>query len=70
MKTLTLTEFRSEPGERVREVAREGASFLLTKSGRPVARLVPADDVTVIDAQGRVHGAAPLAAAVARSGSY
>lgn len=43
MKTITLTEFRSEPGERIRDVERNGLSFLLTKSGKPVAKLVPVD---------------------------
>lgn len=40
-QTLTLTEFRREPGERIREVYREGRIFVLTKSGKPVARIVP-----------------------------
>ena len=40
-ETLTLSEFRKEPGERIREVCREGRRFLLTKQGKPVAMLVP-----------------------------
>ena len=44
-RTLTLTEFRKEPGERIREVHREGKSFTLTKAGKPVARLVPVVEV-------------------------
>ncbi len=41
---LTLTAFRTQPGEYVRKVAREGKSYLLTKGGKPVALLVPATE--------------------------
>jgi prevent-host-death family protein len=40
---LTLSAFRTQPGEYVREVARGGKRFLLTKGGKPVALLVPVD---------------------------
>jgi prevent-host-death family protein len=39
--TLTMTELRSEPGELIREVARHGRTFIITKAGKPVAMLVP-----------------------------
>ena len=60
-KTITMTEFRAEPGEHVRAVHRHGSSFTITKSGRIVARLVPADDAhTVVERDGTVHGPMPL----------
>jgi prevent-host-death family protein len=40
---LPLSIFRTQPGEYVRDVHREGKRYLLTKSGKPVALLVPVD---------------------------
>jgi prevent-host-death family protein len=40
---LTLSVFRTQPGEYVREVARNGKRYLLTKAGKPVALLIPVD---------------------------
>lgn len=40
---LTLSAFRTQPGEYVRDVHRDGKRYLLTKAGKPVALLVPAD---------------------------
>ena len=40
---LTLSAFRLQPGEYVRGVQRDGKRYLLTKGGKPVALLVPAD---------------------------
>lgn len=40
----TMTDLREQPGEFIRAVDREGRSFTITKSGKPVARLVPAED--------------------------
>lgn len=42
---LTLSTFREQPGEYVRDVHRLGKRYLLTKSGKPVALLVPVDSV-------------------------
>lgn len=60
MKTITMTQWRSEPGERITDICRDGASFLITKGGKPVARLLPVDDVTVIGRGGKIRGAIPL----------
>jgi prevent-host-death family protein len=49
VKPLTLTLFRSQPGEYLRAVAREGKRFVLTKSGKPVALLVPVDTPNGVD---------------------
>ena len=40
-KHVTMSEFRKEVGEYVRAVSREGRSFLLLKSDKPLALLVP-----------------------------
>ncbi|HTF33306.1 MAG TPA: type II toxin-antitoxin system prevent-host-death family antitoxin [Myxococcota bacterium] len=40
---LPLSVFRTQPGEYVRAVTREGKRYLLTKSGKPAALLVPVD---------------------------
>jgi prevent-host-death family protein len=55
-----MSEFRKEPGERIREVAREGKSFLITKSGKPVARLVPVDETIQIERDGTIRGETPI----------
>jgi prevent-host-death family protein len=70
MRTITLTEFRAEPGERIRDVQREGKSFLLTKAGKPAARLVPVDDVTAIEGDGTVRGELPVTFRAALDGHY
>lgn len=36
-----MSDFRKEPGERIRDVFKLGRSFLITKAGKPVAQLVP-----------------------------
>jgi len=60
MKTITMTEFRSEPGERVRDVQRNGQSFLITKAGKPAARLLPPSEVTLIERDGTIRGELPI----------
>jgi len=61
-KTITMSQFRQEPGEYVRAVHLHGRSFVLTKSGQPVARLCPVSDTTVITSDGVCHGEIPLTA--------
>jgi antitoxin (DNA-binding transcriptional repressor) of toxin-antitoxin stability system len=36
-----MSEFRKEPGERIRDVYKLGRRFLITKAGKAVAMLVP-----------------------------
>lgn len=60
MKTISMTELRSEPGERVIDIIRDRESFLLTKAGKPVARLLPVDDDIVIESDGRIKGEVPM----------
>jgi prevent-host-death family protein len=49
LEPLTLSSFRSQPGEYMREVVRGGKRYLLTKSGKPVALLVPVDALSEKD---------------------
>lgn len=56
MKTITIQEFRKEPGEYFRAVQKHGRSFLLTKAGKPFAKLVPVDETIVVYADGSVFG--------------
>jgi len=70
MKTITLTEFRAEPGERIRDVQRGGASFLLTKAGKPAAKLVPVGDLTLIESDGTIRGELPLTMRAPLGGGY
>lgn len=60
MKTITMTELRGEPGEFVRKTQRHGQSFLVTKDGKAVARLLPPEDTIVIRRDGTIQGEAPL----------
>lgn len=60
MKTISMTELRSAPGERLIDIRRDRASFLLTKDGKPAARLLPVDDGTIIERDGRIRGELPL----------
>jgi prevent-host-death family protein len=60
MKTITMTELRQEPGERIRDVQKEGKSFLVTKAGKLAAKLVPVDDTTIIESDGTIRGPKPL----------
>jgi len=41
VQKLSMSAFRKEPGERIRDVYKLGRSFLITKGGKPVAQLVP-----------------------------
>ncbi len=68
MKTLTMSEFRREPGERILDVYRDGQSFLLTKAGKPVAQLLPVD--TIIEADGTIRGERPLTMGLNLGGHY
>lgn len=60
MKTVTMTEFRSEPGEFIRSTQRNGQAYLITKAGKPAARLLPPNEGTVIERDGTIRGNLPL----------
>lgn len=70
MKTLTMSEFRSEPGEHLIDVRRDRHSILLTKGGRPIACVVPVDDVIVVERDGTIRGEPNPLGGVRRPGHY
>ena len=41
--TISVSEFRRQPGEYFLAVERVKQSFIITRNGKPVARLVPMD---------------------------
>ena len=56
-----MTEFRKQPGERIIDVIRDRARFLITKQGKPVATLGPVSDTdTIIGRDGKIQGDVPL----------
>lgn len=60
MKTITMTELRAEPGERLIDIRRDRTTFLITKAGKPAAILGPVDDTTIIERDGTIKGELPL----------
>ena len=56
MKTITMTQFREEPGEIIRAVWKHGRVFIITKDGKPVAKLVPIDETITIESDGTIYG--------------
>lgn len=70
MKTVTMSEFRREPGEHLIDVRRGEEGLLLTKGGKPVARVLPISDITTITRDGKIHGEPPLTMRLRLDGSY
>mgnify|MGYP001612448231 FL=1 len=60
MKVITAMDFRKRPGYFFFRVAQDHESFTITHQGKPVARLVPMDDVIVIESDGTIKGEKPL----------
>ena len=55
-----MMDLRRSPGEYFYEVRKRHASFLITYMGKPVAKIVPLDDTTIIESDGTVLGEKPL----------
>jgi prevent-host-death family protein len=60
METITMMQLRSSPGEYAHRAYKHGESFLVTSQGRPVFKIVPVDDTTVVKADGTFTGQKPL----------
>jgi len=60
MKTITMTQLRAAPGEYAHLVYKHGESFLVTSQGRPVFRMVPTEEATIIRSDGSFVGPKPL----------
>ncbi len=56
--TIRATEFRAQLGEYLLATSRARQSFLIMIKGKPVARLVPPDDITILDG-GPIRGELP-----------
>ena len=59
MKTITMTELRSHPGEYAFRVRADGESFLVTYQGKPCFKMVPVEDVTLVRPDGTFKGPKP-----------
>jgi antitoxin (DNA-binding transcriptional repressor) of toxin-antitoxin stability system len=68
-KTITMTELRRSPGERITDVVRNGDVFHLTKQGKHVATLSPPEG-TVIESGGTIRGERPLTMGLDLGGHY
>ena len=70
MKTITMMQLRKSPGEYAHLVYKHGESFLVTSQGRPVFRMVPVDDVTIVKPDGTFVGPKPLTFREPLGGEY
>lgn len=70
MKTITMMQLRSKPGEYAFRVRADRESFLVTYQGKPCFRMVPLDDSTVIRADGSIKGQKPLTMGLDLGGEY
>jgi prevent-host-death family protein len=58
--TITTTELKARCSEIVNRVARTRTPVELTKRGRRIARIVPADDAAAVDLFGFARGSVTL----------
>jgi antitoxin (DNA-binding transcriptional repressor) of toxin-antitoxin stability system len=70
MKTITMMELRSHPGEYAFRVRADGESFLVTYQGKPCFRMVPVDDMTIVRPDGTIKGPKPLTMGLDLGGEY
>lgn len=57
---ITMMQLRSQPGEVLRAVEHDGRTITITKQGKTIAKLVPAQDTTIIHPDGGVEGELPI----------
>lgn len=60
MKTITMMQLRKQPGEYAHLVSRHGESFLVTAQGKPVFKIVPVNQDTVVKPDGTIVGPKPV----------
>lgn len=56
VKTVAISELKAHCLRLVDEVARQRSELVITKRGKPIARVVPLDDTPVDDALTRLRG--------------
>jgi prevent-host-death family protein len=59
-KTIAAGEFKAKCLRLLDEVARQRAPLVITKRGKPVAKLVPIDDAKPLTLYGRMKGTARI----------
>lgn len=70
MKTITMMQLRKSPGEYAHLVYKHGESFLVTSQGRPVFKMVPISEDTIIHSDGSFSGPKPLTFKEKLGGEY
>jgi antitoxin (DNA-binding transcriptional repressor) of toxin-antitoxin stability system len=70
MKTITMMELRSHPGEYAFRVRADGETFLVTYMGKPCFKMVPVEDVTLVRPDGTCKGPKPLTMGLKLGGEY
>jgi prevent-host-death family protein len=60
METITMMQLRKAPGEYAHRAYKHGESFLVTSQGRPVFKIVPVGDTTIVDRDGAFTGPKPV----------
>ena len=70
MKTITMMQLRSSPGEYAFRVRADGESFLVTYQGKPCFKMVPVEDVTIVRPDGSCKGPKPLTMGLNLGGEY
>lgn len=70
MKTITMMQLRKAPGEYAHLIYKHGESFMVTNQGRPVFKMIPVEDTTVIQSDGIIIGPKPLTFRQKLGGEY
>lgn len=70
MKTITMMQLRSQPGEYAHLVYKHGETILVTNQGRPVFKMVPVEDTTRVKPNGSFDGPKPLTFREKLGGEY
>ena len=70
MKTITMMDLRKRPGEYAHLVYKHNESFLVTSQGRPMFKMVPVEEVTIIRPDGSISGPKPLTFGKKLGGEY
>lgn len=60
MKTITMMQLRSTPGEYAFRVRVDGESFIVTYQGKPCFKMVPVSDTTIVHSDGTFTGPRPI----------
>jgi prevent-host-death family protein len=59
-ETITMMQLRKAPGDYAHRAYKHGETFIVTSQGRPIFKIVPIDDMTIIKPDGTTVGPKPL----------